>query len=132
MKAELDKLDINKLINVATGLNNAKTKGDDLVVDKLKTIPANLKKLNDLVSNEFVQKTVYNKFDAKVNNLGNKINGLVTTTVLNTKIDEAENNIPEIRGLVTTTFLNTKIDEVDSKILGVSGLIKKRTIILKY
>ena len=40
------------------------------------------------------------------------MSGLVTTTVWNTKISEAENKIPNTNSLVTTTFLNTKINEV--------------------
>ena len=36
---------------------------------------------------------------------------LVTTTVLNTKINEVENKIPNTSNLVTTTILNTKISE---------------------
>ena len=39
LKAEVDKLDINKLVNVQTSLNDLKTKVDDLDVDKLKTAP---------------------------------------------------------------------------------------------
>ena len=42
--------------------------------------------------------------------------GLVTTTVLNTKISEAENKIPNTSYLVTTTVLNTKINEDENKI----------------
>ena len=43
LKAEVDKLDINKLVNVPNSLNNLKTKVDDLDVGKLKTAPADLK-----------------------------------------------------------------------------------------
>ena len=39
LKDEADKLYIDKLINNPTGLNNVKTKQDDLDVDKLKTAP---------------------------------------------------------------------------------------------
>ena len=39
LKAEIDKLDINKLVNVPTSFNNLKTKSDDLDVGKLKTVP---------------------------------------------------------------------------------------------
>ena len=41
MKTEVDKLDINKLVNVPTGFNNLKTKviGNLLDVGKLKTVP---------------------------------------------------------------------------------------------
>ena len=42
MKAEVDKLDINKLVNVPSGLNNLDRKVDDLDVDKLKTLPVDL------------------------------------------------------------------------------------------
>ena len=42
--------------------------------------------------------------------------GLVTTTVLTTKISEVENKIPDTSNLVTTTVLNTKISEVENKI----------------
>ena len=39
----VDKLGINKLVNVPTGLNNLETKVDDLDVGKLKTVPLDLK-----------------------------------------------------------------------------------------
>ena len=42
LKAEVDKLDINKLVNVSTSLNNLKTKVDDLDVGKLKPVPVDL------------------------------------------------------------------------------------------
>ena len=45
LKAEVDKLDINKLVNVPTGLNTLKTKVDYLDVNKLKTVPIDLKKI---------------------------------------------------------------------------------------
>ena len=51
LNAEVKTLDINKLINFTTSLNNLKTKVDDLNVGKLKTVPVNLKKLNDAVDN---------------------------------------------------------------------------------
>ena len=35
--------------------------------------------------------------------------GLVTTTVLNTKISKVQNKIPNTCSLVTTTVLNTKV-----------------------
>ena len=50
LKGEVDKLDINKLINVLTSLNNSKAKVDDLDVGKLRTVPVDLKKLSDVVS----------------------------------------------------------------------------------
>ena len=43
LKAKVDKLDINKLVNVPTSLNNLKTKVDYWDVGKLKTVPMDLK-----------------------------------------------------------------------------------------
>ena len=45
LKDEVDKVGINKLVNFPSGLNNLKTKVDDLNVCKLKTVPMDLKKL---------------------------------------------------------------------------------------
>ena len=69
MKADVDKLDINKLTYVPTTLNNLETKVDDLDVGKLKTVTVNLKKLRNVVDNEVVQNTKFNRLNTKVNNL---------------------------------------------------------------
>ena len=45
LKAELNKLDINKFVNAPTSLNNLKTNVDDLGIDKLKTVAMDLNKL---------------------------------------------------------------------------------------
>ena len=45
LKAEVDKLDFNKLVNVPAILNNWKPKADDLNAGKFKNIPINFKKL---------------------------------------------------------------------------------------
>ena len=55
MKAEVYKLDINKLVNVPTSFNNLKTKVDDLDLGKLKTVPVELEKLSDVVNQEVVR-----------------------------------------------------------------------------
>ena len=57
------------------------------------------------------------------------VSGLITTTVLNTKIGEIENKIPDMSGFVITKNVNTKIAEVENKIPDVGDLFKK---ILKY
>ena len=67
LKAEVDKVGINKLINVSTGLSNLKPKVHDLDIGKLKTVPINLKQLSDAVAKEVVKRTVYNKLNTKVN-----------------------------------------------------------------
>ena len=49
LKAEVDKLYIPQLVNVPTSLNKLKTKVHDLDVGKLKTVPLDLKKLNEMM-----------------------------------------------------------------------------------
>ena len=73
LKAEVDKLDINKLVNVPASLNNLKRKIDDLHVYKLKAVPVDMKKLSDVVDNEVVENTKFNTLKATVNILENKI-----------------------------------------------------------
>ena len=73
LKAEVDKLDINKLTNVPTSLNHLKTKVDDLDFGKLKTVAVDLKKLSDIVDNEVVKNTKFNTLETKVNSLEKKI-----------------------------------------------------------
>ena len=72
-KGVVDKLDINKLVNVLTGLDNLKIEVEDLDVDKLKTFPVDLKELGDVVSKEVVKNSKFNKLNSKVNNLENSI-----------------------------------------------------------
>ena len=76
MKAEVDKLDIDKLVNVPSGLNNLKIRVDDLGVSRLKTVPVDLKKLSGAVSKyrkENIKDAKFNKLNTKVYNLENKI-----------------------------------------------------------
>ena len=73
LKGEFDKLNIAKLINVLSTLNNLKIKVDNLDVGKLKTFPLDLKKLSDVVANEVVKNTKFNTLKAKVNSLEKKI-----------------------------------------------------------
>ena len=83
MKAEIDKLDINKLTNVPTGLNNLKTIADDLDVGKLKTVPLDVKKLSDVVDAEVVKNKKFKTLKTKVNNLENKISDATTLIHIN-------------------------------------------------
>ena len=57
MKAEVDKLDINKLVNIPISLNNLETKVDDLDAGKLNTVHVDLIKLSDVVVNGVVKNT---------------------------------------------------------------------------
>ena len=67
LKAEVDKLDINKLMNVPPSLNNLKTEVDDL------DVPIDLKILIDVVDNYVVKNTKCNTLQTKVNSLEKKI-----------------------------------------------------------
>ena len=87
MKAQVDTLDINKLVNVPTSWNNLKTKLDDLDVGKLKTDSVNLKKLSDVVDNEVVKYTHFNTLKTKVN----KIPGAATLIYINQYNTDKEN-----------------------------------------
>ena len=62
---EVEKLDSNKLNNVSTGLNNLKTKVNDLDVVKMKTVPVDLKKSSDLLDNEIAENTLKKKVNKK-------------------------------------------------------------------
>ena len=55
------------------GLNNLKTKVDDLGVGKLKTLPIDLKKLINVVKKEAVKNAKFNKLNKKVTKLDKKL-----------------------------------------------------------
>ena len=73
MKADLDKINIDKLISVPTSFNNLITKVNGLDAGKLKTAPVYLKKLSEAVDNELVKKTKFNKLKRKLNSSEKKI-----------------------------------------------------------
>ena len=52
-----------------TNLANLKTEVDKLDIDKLVPVPVDLSKLSDVVKNDVVKKTTYDKLAAKVNNI---------------------------------------------------------------
>ena len=52
-----------------TNLANLKTEVDKLDIDKLVPIPADLSKLSNVVKNDVVKKTVYDKLVAKLDNV---------------------------------------------------------------
>ena len=64
MKAKVDKLDINKLVNILTGLYNLKAAGD-LNVSKLKNVPTDLKQLSLIVCKQVDKNTRFNKLNTK-------------------------------------------------------------------
>ena len=83
LKAEVQKLDISKLVNVPTSLNTLKTKVDDLCVGKFKTVPVDLKKLSDVVDNEVVKNKKFNTLKTNANNLEEQIPDATTLIHIN-------------------------------------------------
>ena len=100
------------------GLNNLRTKVDDLYVGKLKTALVDLKEANK----EVVKKTVYNKLNIEVNDSKEK-NSDATTLI---QINQQNTNKESFEGkkdvnegylkLATITVLSTKIGEVENKV----------------
>ena len=89
LKSEADKLDIDKLEQVPTGLNSLKSRVDQLNVDKLVPVPVDLSRLNDVVKNYVLKKDAYNA-----------------------KIKDIEDKIPDITNLATNATLNAKINDL--------------------
>ena len=101
-------------------------------------VPVDLGKLSDVVKNDVVKKTAYDKLVAKVNNIDSSDFVLktkyqtnkteleknipdVTDFVKKANFTELENKIPDISNLVTKTALTT----VENKEPDVSSLVKK-------
>ena len=102
-------------------LASLKAEVDKIDVEKLKTVPVDLSKLSNVVKNEVVKKTVYNKLVANVNNIDTS--GFVSKTKYDTdksdlekKISDADKKIPNTSGLVKKTDLNAKITKIEGKI----------------
>ena len=117
-----------------TNLATLKAEVDKLDIDKLAPVPVDLSKLSDVVKNDVVKRTVYDKLVAKENNIDAsdfvlKIKYQTNKTELEKKIPdvtyfvkvakltELENKIPDISKLATKT--------VENKIPSVSNLVNK-------
>ena len=75
-----------------------KTEVDKLDIDKLAPVPVDLSKLSDVVKNDVVKKTVYDKLVAKVNSIDTS--GFVLKTKYDTDKSELENKIPDVADFV--------------------------------
>ena len=132
-----------------TNLASLKTEVDKINVGELKTVPVDLAKLSNIVKNDVVKKTKYDKLVTRVDNIDTtgfalkakyengvadlkkkisdvdkkipEVSNLVKKADLNAKITEEEGKIPSISGLATISALNA----VENKIPDVSGLVKK-------
>ena len=100
-------------------VDNLKSKLDKLDVDKLVSVPIDLKKLSDVVDNGAVEKNVYDELLKKINAIDT--NGLFIETGYDPKIMKIKGEIPSVASLLTTANLNA----VDNKITNVSNIVKE-------
>ena len=99
------KTDIKNILHVdtssfalKTSLANLKTEVDKLDIDKLVPVLTDLSKLSNVVKNDVVKKTVYDKLVAKVNNIDTS--DFVLKTKYQTDKTELEKKIPDVSNLV--------------------------------
>ena len=114
-KAELKNgtgVDTSKLA-AKSDLPSLKAEDDKIDVKKWKTVPVDLSKISNVVNNDVVRKTVYNKLVAKVNNIDTS-RFVLKTTYDPDKLD-----------------LEKKTSDADKKKPDTSGLFKKHIIILE-
>ena len=93
-----------------TNLANLKTEVDKLDIDKLASVPVDLSKLSDVVKNDVVKKTRYDKLVAKLDNIDTS--DFLLLTKYNTDKTELENKIPD----VTDFGKKVKLTELENKI----------------
>ena len=84
-------------------------------------VPVDLSKLTNVVKNEVVKKTVYDKLVAKVNNIDTS--GFVLKTKYDADKTELEKKIPDTSKLVKKSDYNAKVSEIEGKIPSISGLV---------
>ena len=92
----------NSSFALKTNSSSIKAEVDKLDIDKLVPVPNDLSKLNNVVKNDVVKKVDYNKLVAKVDNIDT--NDFVLKTKYSTDKAELENKIPDVK----KTDYNTK------------------------
>ena len=114
--------------NFALKLNLAslKSEADRLDINKLVSFPVDLSNFSDVVKNDVVKKTVYDKLVKKVNDIdttGFALKAKYDTDKpeLEKKISNAEGKIASISDLVT----NAPLTAVENRIPDVSNLVKR-------
>ena len=92
-----------------SNLASLKTEVDKLDIDKLTPVPNDLAKLSNVVKNDVVKKTEYDKFVTKVNNIDTT--GFVLKTTHNTnksdlekKISDADKKNPDTSDLTVCSY----------------------------
>ena len=84
-------------------MNNLKTKVDTLFIGKSKTLPAELKKLSDVVDNDLAQNTKWNILKTKVNKLDKKIPDATTLNHINQYNTDKQNVEKKLGILIKNT-----------------------------
>ena len=127
LKTEVVKIDIDKLVPVPVDFSKLSDVVKNNVVKKTEYNKL-VRKVNSIDTTKFVKKTKYEKdgsdFEDKINKIGKKIpdiGSLVKKTNFNTKVTEIEGKIPSITGLAT----NSELTALENKIPDVSNLVKK-------
>ena len=116
-----------------SNLATLKTGVDKKDADKLKNVPVDLAKLSNLVKNDVIKKTEYNKLVSKVNSIDNT--NFVSTTKyekdvsdFESKIDKIDKKIPDVTNLVKKADFNSKVTETEGKIPDISSLVTKSAL----
>ena len=122
LKAEVDKLDIDKLKSLPTNLINLKSNVNKLGIVKLESTPVDLSKLSNLVKNDVLKKSEYNAMIKNIEDKTPDITNLASKTFLNAKINEVKAETPTINNLAPTT---TALTAVENKIPDVNNLVKE-------
>ena len=79
-------------------LANLKTEVSKLDIDKSAPFPVDLSKLSDVVKSDVVEKTVYDKLVAKVNNIDTS--DFMLKTIYNTDKTDLENKIYDVTDFI--------------------------------
>ena len=119
-------MDTSNLV-LKSDLSKVKAEVNKIDLGKLKTVPVDLSKRGDVVNNEVVKKTHYDKLAAKVINIDScgvvlKAKYHTDKSSLEKKVSDTGKKIPYISGVVKKADYNAKITEMESKIPSISGL----------
>ena len=110
-----------------TNLASLKNEVDEIDADKLKTVPADLAILSNVVKNDDVKTTEHNSLKTKVDSID------TTNFVLKTKhekdgsdfqdkISKIDKKVPDVSDLVEKPDFNAKVTEIEGEIPSISGL----------
>ena len=108
-----------------TNLASLKTEVDKIDVGKLKTVPDDFAKLNNVVKNEVVKKT-----DFSADTYVTRTKFSTDTNALDDKIDKVEKKIPDISSLETKRNVTTLVNNLNNRIdnLKINDYAKKTRV----